>query len=317
VAKYCGNCGAGLSDGTLFCGTCGKQQGAGVSTNTSVPGPTAISSGANPKQSSGLVKVVLGLVALFCVGGAMALGGTVFLAYKAKQKAAALEKQVLGGEPSANGGLASLVARATSSKSPEEDQSPVGDPCRFLSKEEISQAIGAPVVRAEKQDSGCTYFAKGDPAEMTSKHMSAMITSQAAASGDHVDPQQKKMMDAITGAFFKQQEKEDKQLSADAAKGEAVVLAVSFSSGNADTEMKLNRGAFNRMKGGAPFAGRDGSTAQTATGDLAGIGDEAYLAGGSILIMRKGNTVVRFIFTECPCNAEAITPLAKKVASQI
>ena len=58
------------------------------------------------------------------------------------------------------------------------------------------------------------------------------------------------MMQQITGAFFKQQESSDKDLSAQAATGEVPVLNVSFSSGNAELEMKMNRTAFNHIKQG-------------------------------------------------------------------
>ena len=48
-----------------------------------------------------------------------------------------------------------------------------------------------------------------------------------------------------------------------------------------------------------------------------GIGDEAYLAGGSMLMFRKGNTVARFMYIGCPCNTDNIKPLAKLVASRL
>ena len=76
----------------------------------------------------------------------------------------------------------------------------------------------------------------------------------------------------------------------------------------------MNRGAFEHIKGGAPFGAGHGSAAQTATGDLTGIGDEAYVAGGSMLMVRKGNTVARFMYISCPCNTDNIKPLAQKLA---
>jgi hypothetical protein len=122
------------------------------------------------------------------------------------------------------------------------------------------------------------------------------------------------MMQQITGAFFKQQEASDKSLSKEAATGEVLILAVSFSSGNAELEMKMNRMAFNHVTGG----GADGKTTdQKASGDLEGIGDDAYEMGGSGLIFRKGQTVVHMMFTECPCDANAIKPLAANIASQL
>jgi hypothetical protein len=192
-----------------------------------------------------------------------------------------------------------------------------GDPCRFLSKEDVSSAVGVAIIRAQAQDAGCNYIAHGDPADMTSKHMTSMVASQVTAKGETVDPKTQQMMQQITGAFFKQQESSDKDLSAQAATGEVPVLTVSFSSGNADLEMKMNRMAFNRIKQGGMASTEGKSTDQVATGDLAGIGDDAYEMGGTGLIVRKGKVVAHFMFPYCPCSANAVKPLAAKLASQL
>jgi hypothetical protein len=121
-------------------------------------------------------------------------------------------------------------------------------------------------------------------------------------------------MQQITGAFFKQQESSDKNLSKEAATGEVPILSVSFSSGNAEMEMKLNRMGFNSIKAG----NAEGKTTdQSASGDLDGIGDEAYEMGGTGIILRKGQTVARFMFPYCPCDANAIKPLAANLANKM
>jgi hypothetical protein len=76
-------------------------------------------------------------------------------------------------------------------------------------------------------------------------------------------------------------------------------------------EMKMNRAAFQHVTGGA------GTAASSGSGDLDGIGDEAYLAGGGMLLVRKGNTIARFTYISCPCNTDNIKPLAKVVASRM
>jgi hypothetical protein len=95
------------------------------------------------------------------------------------------------------------------------------------------------------------------------------------------------------------------------------VLTVSFSSGNADLEMKMNRMAFNRISQSGMASTEGKSTDQVATGDLAGIGDDAYEMGGTGLMVRKGKVVARFMFPYCPCSADAVKPLAAKLASQL
>jgi hypothetical protein len=122
------------------------------------------------------------------------------------------------------------------------------------------------------------------------------------------------MMQQITGAFFKQQEASDKTLSKEAKTGEVLILSVSFTAGNADLEMKMTRMAFNHVAG---TNGDRKTTDQRATGDLDGIGDEAYEMGGTSLIFRKGQTVVHMMFPECPCDANAVKPLAANIASQL
>jgi hypothetical protein len=161
------------------------------------------------------------------------------------------------------------------------------------------------VIRADASDGGCSYIAKGDPADVTSKHMASMIGGLGA------DAKTQKTIQKIAGGFFAQQEANDKSLSAEAATGEIPVLGVSFTSGNAQAEMKMNRGAFTYVTGGAGTASSSGS------GDLDGIGDEAYLAGGSMIIFRKGNSVAHFTYISCPCNTDNIKPLAKLVASRM
>lgn len=267
-------------------------------------------------KSNTLLKVVIALVAILAIGGILAFAAAMYAADKVSEKAHAVTRQVLGADtPSAAGGLTSMLKSAAGSD--DGDSQFKGDPCRFLSKEDVSNAVGVTIVRAQAQDAGCSYIAHGDPADMTSKHMTAMVGSQVAAKGETVDPKTQQMMQQITGAFFKQQESSDKGLSAQAATGEVPVLSVSFSSGNAELEMKMNRIAFNRIKQGGMVSTEGKSTDEVATGDLAGIGDDAYEMGGTGLMVRKGKVVAHFMFPYCPCSANAIKPLAAKLASQL
>jgi len=277
------------------------------------PAPTAYTPANFPapgaKKSNTLLKVVIAVVLLICVGSALALAGLYYAAQKVTQKAHAVAAQALGGSSSSTtGGLGGLLGGSASSVNAGGFK---GDPCRFLSKAEVSQAVGITVIRTEAKDDGCSYIAKGDPADVTSKHMASMLGSMGA------DAQTQKTIQKMAGGLFAQQEATDKSLSAEAATGEIPVLVVGFTSGNAAMEMKMNRGAFEHIKGGAPFGAGNGSAAQTATGDLTGIGDEAYVAGGSMLMVRKGNTVARFMYISCPCNTDNIKPLAQKLASQL
>ncbi|MBS1803476.1 MAG: hypothetical protein JST28_08915 [Acidobacteria bacterium] len=328
MAKFCGTCGSPLNEGQKFCGKCGtgssvQQQSVPSPVQTlNAPSPSSPPlevTAPTPARSNTLLKVGVALVLIVLVGSAAALGAVYYAVHKVKQKVQAVSKQSLGDNAASHeGGLASLLQKAASSAKADDASSSdgefKGDPCRFLSNPDVSRAVGVEIVRTQAQDGGCSYFAKGDPADMVSKHMSAMVTSQAKANGSHPTADQTKLMQQISGAFFKQQEASDKDLSKEASTGEVLILSVSFSTGNAELEMKMNRAAFNHVTGG----NADGKTTdQKASGDLDGIGDDAYEMGGSGLIFRKGQTVVHMMFPECPCDANAIKPLATSIANQL
>jgi hypothetical protein len=249
------------------------------------------------KKSNTLLKVVLAVVVLLCVGSVLALAGLYYGAQMIKQKVHQVAEKELGGSNVFSGDDSGDGFK--------------GDPCRFLSKAEVSQAVGLAVIRTDAKDDGCSYIAKGDPADVTAKHAAAMLGGMGA------DAQTQKTIQKFAGALFAQQEASDKSLSAEAATGEVPVLVVSFSSGNAPLTMKLSRGALAGAAGDAPATNQKAGAQNTASGDLTGIGDEAYVAGGSMMLVRKGNTVARFMYISCPCNTGNIKPLAQMVASRL
>ena len=172
-----------------------------------------------PAPSNSLLKVGVAAVVIIFVGGIAALGAAYYVVHKVKEKVQAAVHQADGETPSSEAsGLAALVQKATGSAASKDDDSSAfkGDPCRFLSKEEVSCAVGIEIIRADAQGVGCNYIAKGDPADMVSKHMTSMVTSQAKSNGSNPTAEQTKLMQQITGAFFKQQESSDKDLSKEA-----------------------------------------------------------------------------------------------------
>jgi hypothetical protein len=335
MAKFCGNCGTQLNDTAVFCGGCGKpvpgsspapavQPVAAATPPTFAPQPVTSAppapaftpvAGYSPaavaapaKKSNTLLKVLVVCVVLLFVGTALAAAGMWYATQKIKEKATAAATQAAAQSP----GLASVLgAVGELGKSAATEDGPTefkGDPCRYLSTQEVSQAVGVTVIRAEGEGGACSYIAKGDPADMTAKHASSMISGLA---GPGMDAKTKNTLEGFAGGLFKQQEAEDKSLSAAAAKGEVPVLGVDFQVGNAEATMKLSRASFRYATSGA------GSAKSSGTGDLDGIGDEAYLAGGGMLLVRKGNTIARFTYISCPCNTDNIKPLAKVVASRM
>jgi hypothetical protein len=262
------------------------------------------------KKSNTLLKVVIAVVLIICVGSVLALAGLYYAARKITHTVHQAASNALSKSGASDSGLAGLLGSGSVSESSGPNLFK-GDPCRFLTKQEVSHAIGVTVIRTESKDAGCSYIAKGDPAEVTAKHAAAMMGNLGA------DSQTQKTIEKFASAIFAQQEQSDKNLSAEAATGEIPVLVVNYTYGNAVAEMKMNRGAFQRLGGNTPPS-EDKTTAQNSgTGNVAGIGDEAYTAGGSMLLVRKGNTVARFMYTSCPCNTSNIEPLARSVASRL
>jgi hypothetical protein len=255
------------------------------------------------KKSNTLLKVIVAFIVIIFVGGALALAGLWYAAQQIKAKA----NQALAKSSSPVAGvLGGLINGSPDNDNPGGFQ---GDPCRFLSKQEVSQAVGVTVIRTERSDGGCSYIAKGDPADMTAKHMSSMLGAQGA------DAQSQKMVQKFAGAFFAQQEAGDKDLKAQAATGEIPVLGLIFTAGHAQMEMKMNRGAFQHIMAGAPAG--PGGAAKTGTGDLTGIGDEAFVAGASSIMLRKGNVMARLMYVQCPCNTDNVIPLARMLAARL
>jgi hypothetical protein len=248
------------------------------------------------KQSNTLVKLVVAFVLFIFVVGALAIGGLWYAARKIKAKADTVAAQLRSTEPSASNGFGGPLSH--------DGESIKGDPCRFLSKAEVSRAVGLPIIRTEAHESGCSYIAKGDPADGTAKHLSSMLGHMGA------DAQTQKLAEKFAGGLFAQQEVTDKSLSAEAAKEEFPVLVTSFSVGHAVAEMRANRGAFEHLKG-------DGEASNAVSTDLSGIGDEAYVAGGGILLLRKHNVLARMTYINCPCNTDNIKPLARNLAARL
>jgi hypothetical protein len=261
-----------------------------------VPAAAPLNAYPAAKTSNTLAKLVVAFVLFILVLGGLAIGGLWYAARKIKAKAETVAAQLRSTEPSASNGFGGPLSH--------DGESIHGDPCRFLSRAEVSRAVGLPILRTEAHESGCSYIAKGDPADGTAKHLSSMLGHMGA------DAQTQKLAEKFAGGLFAQQEATDKNLSAEAAKEEFPVLVTSFSVGHAVAEMRANRSAFEHLKG-------DGDAGNAVSTDLSGIGDEAYVAGGGILLLRKHNVLARMTYINCPCKTDNIKPLASNLAARL
>jgi hypothetical protein len=236
---------------------------------------------------SPLAKLAIGLVVLFVVGAAMAAAGMFYVAHRVSQKIHQEAGGLLGSTSDSDNGSSSGDGSSSANNS-------TGDVCRFLSKEDVSKAIGVEIIRTQTDNNSCSYIAKGDKADMVAKHTTAMIASRGA------DKKTQQMVQTFAGGLFKTFQSEDK--SPEANSGEVPVFNFSIDTTAAEEQMRLN----------AKMLGSLGDT-----NGLPGIGDQAFVSADGMIMVRKGNKLVRIMYITCPCGTEAVTPLAKEIADAL
>jgi hypothetical protein len=309
MPSFCVKCGAPLSSGP-FCVKCGADARPGSSTPEPTPQPTSQPTPANTvpteitqpvaittegeKKMSPWVTLGIAALVLFVVGGAMAAAGVYYVAHRVSQKIHEEAGGLLNSDSDSKNANSSSSGSSSSSDPSSTEGSGI-DACKLLSKEDVSAAIGVEIIRAEPGDNSCNYIAKGDRADMTAKHVAAMAATRGGA-----DKKSQQMVQNIAGGMFKvfQSESHDKEDTS----GEVPVLNFSVDQNNAEAQMRLN----------AKMLGRLGPT-----DGIPGVGDQAFISGDSMMMVRKGKSLVRIMYMTCPCGTEAITPLAKKIADAL
>ena len=308
MAKFCGSCGAQLSDNSAFCIQCGTaQNAAGVPTpqppvqppppaqpayaqvNAPAPAPyiqvNAPSSAPPPVKSSGSgLKILLGILAVLFVGGLLVVGGLFYVGHRVvdKIKATAAENGLSLPDKDKEGASAAGVLHR--------------DYCGLLSKDDVSAAIGIPIVTTHAISDGCEYLAEGTSADMTARHLSAMAGDKGA------DRQTQDAFHKLAGGVFSAQQSESKEQTA-GENGHVPVVVFGIDSGSARAQMKLNEKVLGALGPQSP--------------KIEGIGDEAFDSAGGMMFVRKGDTLIRITYLMCPCTTDAIKPLARKLADGI
>jgi hypothetical protein len=214
------------------------------------------------------------------VFGAMAAGGIYYMVHRVRQRVhqLAVEYGTDGATHSTGGGN--------------------GAACRYLSKEDVSKALGVEVVATKSDsDDDCSYMVHSTMADMTAKHMSAMVGARGG------DAQSQQIIQQFASTMFKSMPEQQSDQNQDSS-GNVPVLALSIDTNAAETQMRLNGGIFGRM-------------GPAVRQDLPGIGDEAYDIAGAMVFVRKGNKLVRIMYTTCPCTLDAVKPLAKELADSL
>ncbi len=305
MAKFCTKCGAALTG--VFCVKCGADmrqsptpaaqsipQNAGTIAPEAAPAPPSLAavppSTSTNKKMSTLAKLGIAAVVIIFVGGALAAGGIYYAVHRVSQKI----HEETGGILGSSSGSGDSSNNAESSNSADSSNNSLGDVCRFLSKEDVSKAIGVEIIRTESKDNGCSYIAKGTQADVMAKHATAMAASRGA------DKKTQEVFQQYAGGMFKAFQSEDKDRKPET--GEVPVFNFSIDENSAEAQMRLNRKVMGRIG---------------EQQDLPGIGDEAFVSADGMIMLRKGNKLVRVIFLSCPCGTEAVKPLAKEIADAL
>jgi hypothetical protein len=170
------------------------------------------------------------------------------------------------------------------------------DPCSLLSKADVAQAVSMDVVRAERSegsDAGCEYSVMGDYVDLIAKHASLLHKAETNES-------QRQMMETFAKAVG---HSNDSQQRAPRHPGESPVFIFSVDNNGAAAQMSLSRATFGRM--GPAFT------------SIPSLGDDAFDIANGMIMIRKGDKLIRIVYMMCPCTTDEVVPLARKIAANM
>ena len=249
-----------------------------------------------PAKGSPLAKILIGVAVVLIAMSALAAGGVYYVVHRVKEK---VHEVINGTTSDANNNDSNTTAsnNKETSGGASEEGAPQGDPCRYLSKEEVGRAIGVEIVSAQADGESCGYMAKGKPGEMSAKHAAKMLGDKGA------DAKTQQMIQTFAQGVFNSMPQEKQDRTADKS-GNVPVLAFSVSDSPASiAEMNLNAKGLGHI---------DPTQEQ-----LSNIGDQAFVTANSMMMIRKGKKIIRIMFMECPCTATQIKPLAAKLVESL
>jgi hypothetical protein len=171
--------------------------------------------------------------------------------------------------------------------------------CRLVSADDVSKALHVPIVRVEpaaEDKSVCEYSMKGKPSSAATDHAIAMA---GAMNGQALDPAAQKLMQGFGNAMLGGQDADAKNFR---HAGEVPILVIDVQTGDAISQMKVNRQALGYMQPVTP---------------ISGLGDEAFSSSDSMMFVRKGDKLVHIVYTGCPCTTKDVEPLARQIVGAI
>jgi hypothetical protein len=299
MAGFCRNCGSPLDDGQGFCARCGTPA-SGPPVRSTAPSSSAPSSAPRPqpppgaapqprppapapsKSGSTLVKVLLIFLVVIFIFGAAGIAGIWYVAHRVKQKVHEIGLDDLSTESNADRGPA------------------LGgiDPCSLLAQADVGQAAKVQVIRAEADsgsEPGCVYSVRGDISDLVAKHASRLHREATTEA-------QRQQFESVAKGLFQGMDTEQSG-SASRHPGEAPVFTFSVTNSGAKAQMNLSRMAFGRLGGGVVT--------------IPDLGDDNLDIGGAMMLVRKGDKLIRVMYMMCPCATDDVVPLVKKLIANM
>ena len=290
--------------------TCGRRpasQAAAFQLHLSQPVPAqTVSAPQAQGKGSPLTKILVGFAVVVIAVGGLAAGGVYYVVYRVKQKVHEVARDVPGLGSSRTtaqmagsmGSISKMVSGGSNSSNDSGSNGGIsGDPCRLLSKDEVGSAIGVQIVATESTDAGCSYLAHGNSADMTAKHMAAMMGTKGA------DAKTQKMIQGLVGGLAKMFQSEGHDRKPRTATEMFRFLVSASTTMRPTPKCALNAKVLGRLG-----PGQQG---------IPGIGDQAFDESGAMMMVRKGDKLIRIMYSTCPCSVEAIKPLAKTLADRL
>jgi hypothetical protein len=286
MAGFCTKCGSPLADGQGACPKCGAavaNPAARPAQPPSLSPPAGSSAYARPaapvKTGSPVVKILLIFGVVVLVLGVAGVAGLFYIGHRFKDKL-----HEMGADDQSNFTYHGPVLGGA-------------DPCSLLSKEDVSQVVKKDVVRAEKTLGaavGCEYNVMGTREDLLAAHSSLVhngLDSEA----------QRRQTEAFTNALRSQNVRIGDESR---HPGEAAVLLFTVDNNAAKMQMGVMRLTLSRVS----------SVAVTTIPD---IGDDAFDLQNSMMMARKGDTLVRLMYMTCPCTSDDAVSLLKKIVGNI
>ena len=155
MPRFCAHCGALLKEGAKFCAAYGASSQLLVSTSPlgaasgGSPATTTIAPASNVAEPrSAVVKIVLVALSLFALLAALGIGSSIYIGYRVKQKIGELKQQSRS-DGATERGSAAQAGSASSQR----------DSCSLVTKEEIGDALGSPILNVVNRGGLCQYTA--------------------------------------------------------------------------------------------------------------------------------------------------------------